>query len=101
MELELLPVTNEDRQVAMLAFAGVVGGGVIAYEAARSIREGDLFKMDEVKERPQVGIVSLGIGLGLLGMTMEEAAKEVGWKPLIYGSLALTGVVGIIRLVRR
>jgi hypothetical protein len=100
-DFDILPQTVEQRQVAFLAFAGIVGGGIIAYEAGRSIREGDLFKTDPVPENPQVGAVALIGGLGMFAMMVKEAVKEVGWKPLVAGSVGIFGLAVVLRAARR
>ena len=100
-EYDILPQTVEQRQVAFLAFAGIVGGGIVAYEAGRSIREGDLFKTDPVPENPQVGAVALIGGLGMFAMMIKEAVKEVGWKPLVAGSVGIFGMAVVLRAARR
>jgi hypothetical protein len=101
MTYDLLPQTNEQRRTAMLAFAGILGGGLIAYEAGRSIREGDLFKTDPMPENPQVGAVALIGGLGMFAMMVKEAVKEVGWKPLVAGSVGIFGMAVVLRAARR
>jgi len=98
---ELLPQTAEQAQMATLAFASIVGGGVVAYEAVRAIRDGDLFATDPVPANPEVGAVAMIGGLGMFAMMMREAAKEVGWKPLVLGSAAVFGFAVIVRAVRR
>lgn len=100
-DIELLPQTAEQAQMATLAFASIVGGGVVAYEAARAIRDGDLFATDPVPANPEVGAVAMIGGLGMFAMMMREAAKEVGWKPLALGSAAVFGFAVIVRAVRR
>jgi hypothetical protein len=82
---DLLPQTNEQRRTAMLAFAGILGGGLIAYEAGRSLREGDLFKTDPVPPNPEAGAVALLGGMSMLALMVREAVKEAGWKPLLAG----------------
>ena len=100
-DVELLPHTAAQSQMAVLAFAGVLGGGLVAYEAASAIRDGDLFKTDPVPENPEVGAVAMIGGLGMLAMMWREAAKEVGWKPIILGSVAIFGFAVVVRAVRR
>jgi hypothetical protein len=85
----------------MLAFAGIVGGGLIAYEAGRSIREGDLFKTDDYPPNPKVGALAMIGGLGMFAMMVKEAVAEVGWKPLVAGSVGVFGFAVVARAVRR
>jgi hypothetical protein len=101
MDATDIPGTDEERQEAMLGFSAVLGGGVIAYFAASAIRDGDLFKVDDFEGKPTVGFVALGMGLGFLGLSVSAAAETVGWKPLIYGSLGITGAALLARAVRR
>jgi len=101
MDYELIPQTTSDRKAAFLAFTGIVGGGLIAYEAASAIREGDVFKTDELVEKPEVGIVAGTAGVVALVMMYDEAAKEVGWKTLVVGTGAVFAAVLAIRAIRR
>lgn len=96
----LLPQTPEQTKVAALAFAGILGGGLIAYEAGRSIRDGDLFKTDDFEGKPEVGAAALVVGLGMFAMMVKEAVKDVGWKPLALGSAAIFGVAVVARAAR-
>ena len=101
MNVDVTPEGNYERQLAMVAFASVFGGGILAYEAMRSIREGDLWKTDEIRGSTKPGIVALGIG-GYLGvLSMREAAKEVGWGPILWGGGALTAFVAVARAIRK
>jgi hypothetical protein len=85
----------------MLAFAGIVGGGVIAYEAGRSLREGDLFKTDPVPPNPEAGVFAMAGGLALFGLMLKEAVAQVGWKPLLAGSAGVFSLALILRAARR
>lgn len=100
-DVELLPQTQQQAQMAALAFAGIVGGGLIAYEAARSLKEGDLFKTDPIPEGEKLGVVATVGGVGMTAMMIREAAKEVGWKPLILGSGAIFAFALVVRAIRR
>lgn len=87
--------------MAMLAFVGVVGGGIVAYELGRSIRDGDLFKTDALPEKnPQAGFVALAGGLVMFGVMANKAVKEVGWTPLALGSVGILAVALIGRSLR-
>ena len=100
-DVVLTPAGDYERRLAMVAFASVFGGGILAYEAMRSIREGDLFKTDEIRGSTTPGIVALGLG-GYLGLqSMREAAKEVGWGPILWGGGALTAFVAVARAIRK
>lgn len=102
VDFEVIPQTNEQRQAAMLAFVGIVGGGLIAYEAGRAIRDGDLFATDALPEpNPKAGVVATVAGLGMLALMSQEAAKDVGWKPLLWGTAAITGLAVVMRFVRK
>ena len=101
MDVTDLPGTSADRQEALLGFSAVLGGGVISYFAATAIRDGDVFKVDDFEGKPTVGFAALGVGLVMLGMSITEAAKTVGWKPLVYGSLGITAAALLGRAVRR
>jgi len=100
MQASDIPFTADERRLGFLAFASVVGGGLIAFEAAKSIRDGDLFGTDEIVERPRVGAIALGAGFAFLGMSLEEASKTVGWKPLLLGSTAIAAVAFVVRKAR-
>jgi len=101
MDVDAIPGTEHERHLAFLAFVGVLGGGFIASEAVRSIREGSLFKMDAVKAKPTLGIMSLGGGIVFLGVAMNEMAKEYGWKTLIWTNVGVTALVVAGRAIRR
>lgn len=101
MDVEILPATNEARQLAFLAFTAILGSGAIAYEAARSIKEGDLLKTDPVPEKPEVGVVAAAGGLAMLGIATHELSKEVGWKPIVYGAAGVSAFVFVVRAIRR
>jgi hypothetical protein len=101
MNVEVIPGTSEERKLAFLAFASVLGGGVIALEAVRSIREGDLFKTDEIKEKPTAGLVAYGAGIAMLWVSMNKTAEEYGWKPIVLGSAGITAVALVARAIRR
>lgn len=99
--IELVPQTAQDRQLATLAFSAILGGGVIAYEVARSIRDGDLLATDPLGDvKPEVGPVTMGAGLVMLGFALNEAAKEVGWKTLVLGSAGVFGFAVVARAIR-
>jgi len=100
-DFELLPQTAEQSQMAVLAFAGIVGGGLVAYQAGQAIKEGDLFKMDAVEPNPKAGVVAMLGGLTLFGFAVKDAVKDVGWKPLVLGSVAIFGVALLGRALRR
>jgi hypothetical protein len=100
-DVELLPQTAEQAQVATLAFAGIVGGGLVAYEVARAIRDGDLFATDAYPPNYEVGTVAMIGGLGMFAMMVKEAVAEVGWKPLLAGSAGIVGLVFVVRAARR
>lgn len=101
MDVELTPQTTEQAQVATLAFVGIVGGGLLAYEAGRSIREGDLFKTDPTPEKVEIGIASGLAGIVMMGFMYQEAAKEVGWKTLVLGSVGVFAVAAVANSLRR
>jgi hypothetical protein len=92
--------TDEERQEAMLAFAAVFGGGIIAYTAASSAEDGDWFATEAVEASPAVGIVGLGMGLGFTALAANEAAKSVGWKPLLLGSVGIGAAALVVRALR-
>src|SRR4029077_5205597 len=92
--------TDEERQEAMLAFSAVFGGGVIAYTAASSARDGDFLATEAVEAAPTVGIVGLGMGLGFTALAANEAAKSVGWKPLLLGSVGVGVAALVVRAIR-
>ncbi len=100
-DVAFLPETAAQSQVAVLAFAGILGGGLVAYEAGRAIQEGDLFKTDAVPENPQAGFVAMTGGLVMFGFMVNEAVKEVGWKPLVFGSLGVFAIAAIATAARR
>jgi hypothetical protein len=97
---DVIPGTDTERQEAFLAFAAVFGGGVLAYEAVRALREKEMFDR-AVEQKPAVGIVGLAVGLPLLGVSLKEAAKEYGWGPLIWGSVGITAFAMTARALRR
>ncbi len=99
-ELEILPQTATESQMAVLAFVGIVGGGLVAFHAGRAIQEGDLFKTDAVPRDAKAGAVATIAGLTLFGFAAKAAIAEVGWKPLVFGSLAITGAALIGRTLR-
>jgi hypothetical protein len=101
MDVELLPQTPDQAQVATLAFMGIVGGGLIAYEASRAIQDGDLFKTDPTPEKAEIGVVAGIVGITMMGFMYQEAAKEVGWKPIIWGSLGVFAVAATVSVLRR
>lgn len=98
--LELVPSTNEERQLAMLSFSAIVGGGVIAYELGRAIRDGGLFLTDPVPEHPKAGFIGMAGGLVMLGISVNEAQKAVGWKPILLGGAGVAAVAMIVRAIR-
>jgi len=100
-DVAFLPETPHDAQLAVLAFAGVAGGGLLAYEVARAIRDGDILKTTDYPPNPEVGLVALVIGLGLFGKMVQESVAQVGWKPLLLGSAAIAGVAAVARVARR
>lgn len=99
-DIELLPETASQSQMAVLAFVGIVGGGLVAFHAGRAIQEGDLFKTDAVPKDAKAGAVATIAGLTLFGFAAKEAVKSVGWAPLVYGSLAITGAAVLGRALR-
>ena len=101
MDLTDIPGTSEERQEAFLGFSAVLGGGIIAYFAGSAIRDGDIFKVDDFEGKPVASVAALAVGLSMLGMSVTEAAKTVGWKPLVYGSLGITAAALLGRAVRR
>jgi hypothetical protein len=95
-------MTPDERAVAILAVSALVGGGVLSYEASRSIQEGDLLKVDEpekkdmtIAEGAMTGAAAL-VGVYLTYESLKDTAKEVGVQPLVLGSLGLTGIVGFV-----
>ena len=100
-DFEILPQTAAESQTAALAFAGIVGGGLLAFFAGSAIREGDLFKTDAVPKNPEAGAFATIAGLTFLGLAAKSAYAAVGWKPLVYGSLAISGAAVIGRALRR
>jgi hypothetical protein len=99
-EFDLVPETPEQRQAAMLAFSAILGGGVVAYELARSVREGDLLATDKLDVKPEAGPFAMGVGLVALGFALKEAAAQVGWKPLVLGSVGIFGFAVVARAIR-
>jgi len=99
-DIEILPATTAQSQMAFLAFAGIVGGGLVAFHAGRAIQDGDLFKTDAVPENPKAGAVATIVGLTFFGFAAKAAIAQVGWKPLVFGSLAITGAAVIGRTLR-
>ena len=102
----LLPETAAESQAAVLAFVGIVGGGLVAYQAGRAIEDGDLFKTDalvpeDTEKAHKAGALATIAGLTFLGLAAKSAYEAVGWKPLVYGSLAITGAAAIGRALRR
>jgi hypothetical protein len=93
--------TDEERQAGFLAFAAVLGGGVVAYTAASSAEAGDWFATDPVPKNAEAGIVALGAGFFMGAVAVTEAAKEVGWKPLVLGSMGIGAAALIVRAIRR
>jgi hypothetical protein len=87
--------------MAVLAFASILGGGLVAYEVGNAIKDGDLFKTDAVPENPKAGFVAMTGGLVMLGFMMNEAVKEVGWKPLALGSLGIFAIAAVATAARR
>jgi hypothetical protein len=96
----LSPADDEERQFAFLGFSAVFGGGLIAYEAMRAIREGDFFKTEELTEKPTASLVAYGAGIAMTAAALNETAKSTGWKPLILGGLGLTTFAFIGRAMR-
>jgi len=86
-----------------LAVAALVGGGAIAYQAGRSIREGDIWKTERYEKKPMTSGESAAVYVGSalsLYLTWEavaEAVKEIGVAPLALGSLGIVGAVAILR----
>jgi hypothetical protein len=101
MDVAIIPGTEDDRRAAFLAFSSVIGGGIIAYEAARAIRDGELLGTDEVEKNPKAGLFAMAGGIAMLGVAMNETAKEVGWKPLLLGGAGITAFVMVARALRR
>jgi len=99
-DIELLPQTAAQSQMAVLAFVGIVGGGLVAFHAGRAIRDGDLFKTDAVPENQKAGAFATIAGMTLFGFAVKSAVIEAGWKPLVLGSLAITGAAVIGRSLR-
>jgi len=99
-DIEILPQTAAQSQMAVLAFVGIVGGGLVAFHAGTAIREGDLFKTDAVPQSPKAGAVATIAGLTLFGFAVKSAVAEVGWQPLVLGSLAITGAAVLGRSLR-
>jgi hypothetical protein len=99
--------TEQERAVGVLAISALVGGGVIAYEAARAIGEGDLLKVEQpekkeisIPEGAMMGLLTFG-GLYLTYESLKEAARDVGMTPLVLGGVGMTGLAGIIWLRNR
>lgn len=101
MDVELVPETPEQARTAFLAFASIVGGGVLAFEASRAIRDGDLFMTEPTPEKAEVGFVAGAAGLVMLGFMYQAAAKDVGWKPIILGSTGVFAAAVVLRAIRR
>ena len=86
-----------------LAVAALVGGGAIAFQAGRSIREGDIWKTDRYEKKPMTGGESAAVYVGsalslyLTWEALAEVVKEVGIAPLALGSLGIVGAVAILR----
>lgn len=99
-DIDILPQTASQSQMAVLAFVGIVGGGLVAFHAGTAIRDGDLFKTDAVPENPKAGAVATVAGLTLFGFAVKSAVAEVGWKPLVFGSLAIAGAAFVGRALR-
>lgn len=94
-----VPGTPLERSIAVLAFAGILGGGVLGIEIARSIRDGDIMKTDRPHE--EAGVVATVGGVILSGLLLNEASKEVGWQPLALGAVGVFGFAGLLSLLRR
>ncbi len=99
---------DQQRAVAILGVSAMIGGGVLAYEVTRSIREGDLLKVEEPAEKKKLsvaegamtGLATFG-GLYLTYEALKDAAKDVGVTPLVIGGVGMTGIAGIIWLRNR
>jgi hypothetical protein len=100
-DVAFLPETAAQSQLAVLAFAGILGGGLVAFEAGRAIKEGDLFKTDAVPANPQAGFVAMTGGLIMFGFMVNETVKQVGWKPLALGSLGIFAFAAVATVARR
>lgn len=94
---------DQQRALGILAVSALVGGGVLAYEVTRSIREGDLLKVEEPAEKKPMSVPEGAVtglitfaGLYLTYEAFKEAAKDVGMTPLVLGGVGMTGIAGII-----
>lgn len=96
-----LPGTDAERQAGFLSFAAVLGGGAIAYQAGKSIREGDLFRTDALRAPKEVGALTLFGGLVFLGYALKVAADEYGATPLLLGGAGIFGLAVIGRALKR
>lgn len=76
----------EQRRRVMWAFGATFVGGVVGYNAWRSAREGDLFKVEAVgKARPdtdtEAALAFIGAHIVILftGKMLYDGAQEAGW----------------------
>lgn len=94
----------EERAKMILGASGILGGGLIGYQAVKALREGDLFKVDmpeKQQESTAHGVANLlvgTLGMVLFGALLKEelgkVIKEYGRDTLILGASGL--VVGSV-----
>jgi len=97
----------EERAQLLAGFAALFGGGIIAYEATRSVKEGDLLKVEGPSEsREETAAESAGafiagvVGLGLSVKLTKDFAEEVGVRNLGYATAASLGLFMLLRYAR-
>lgn len=96
-----IPGTDQERAQAILVFAGLVGGGVIAYFAASAVRDGDLLATEPFPEGGDaVGVVGYAGGLAFTGISMKALVDEVGWAPVLWGGAGITAAALLVRAIR-
>lgn len=101
MDVALLPETPDQWKVTILVTAGIVGGGVLAYEAASQLQEGTFRETYVDAPKPNASVLALLVGIGLTGKLYNDLAKQAGWKPIVFGTAALAAVAGIGQMLRR
>lgn len=97
---DFVPETTEQRRQAFLATVSIVGGGVLAYIVGNALRAEKAFDVELRPEDERPGWALVG-GLALFSGAVYEAAQEYGWKPLVIGTVGISAVVGVARLLQR
>lgn len=96
-----IPGTDQERAEAIMVFAGLVGGGAIAYFAASAVRDGDLLATDPIPEGADaVGVVGYAGGFAFTAISMKALVAEVGWAPVLWGGLGISAAALAVRAIR-